>query len=159
MVGIHGKYHAHQGNNSEAYRDGYNRHCGGNRESEEWTWFFQRWRVNSSSSDKWKALTGSLPTGRTHWQSSSSSDKRKALTGSLLLWVRDGHSSVYRDMIDRMASDQRKAGHPFLYVFQCLPIADWNDPMWCTKDIDLDIWTEMIAKHEESSRTWRQQTW
>ena len=56
-----------------------------------------------------------------------------------MLWVRDGHLGVNRDMIYRMVSHQRKEVHPFPYVDCCLPIADWNDLMWSTNGIDPSI--------------------
>ena len=49
---------------------------------------------------------------------------------SLLLWVRDKHSGPNRDMVRQLMKDRIKAIHPFPYVYKCLPIACWNDPMW-----------------------------
>ena len=43
----------------------------------------------------------------------------------------DPDPCINRTMVDRMIRDQRKR-----YIDQCLPIADWNDPMWSTKGID-----------------------
>ena len=54
----------------------------------------------------------------------------------LLLWVREGHLGVNRDMTYSVARDQRKAVHPFPYVDRCLPITDLNDPMWSIKGMD-----------------------
>ena len=41
-----------------------------------------------------------------------------------------------------MVSEQRKAVHAFPYIDRSLPIADWNDPMWSTDDVQSDMLDE-----------------
>ena len=64
----------------------------------------------------------------------------------LLLWVRDGHSGQNRDMVSRLVKDKRKAVYlfKFPYIDKCLPIADWNDPIWINPSI-----SQAVKNHYE----------
>ena len=50
-------------------------------------------------------------------------------------------------MVRQLVKDKIKAVHPFPYVDKCLPIADWNDPMWNTEGFNPSI------SEETGSRT------
>ena len=41
-----------------------------------------------------------------------------------------------------MVNEQRKAVHAFPYIDRSLPIADWNDPMWSTDDVQSGVLDE-----------------
>ena len=44
--------------------------------------------------------------------------------------------------------DKIKAVHTFPYVDKCLPIADWNDPMWNTEGFNPSI-SQAVKNHYE----------
>ena len=69
-------------------------------------------------------------------------------TLGLLLWARDGHSEPNRDMVRQLLKDRIKEVHPLPYIDKCLPIADWNDPMWNTEGFKF-IQPEHIPRCEE----------
>ena len=66
----------------------------------------------------------------------------------LFFWIRDGHSGQNwaRNMVRQLVKDKIKAVHPFPYVDKCLPIADWNDPMWNTEGFNPSISPD-VKKH------------
>ena len=70
-----------------------------------------------------------------------------------MLWVRGGHSNINRDMVHRLVRDQRKAVLPLQHIDRCLlvPIADWNDPMSSTKEIDPIMGPEDTIKTENKT--------
>ena len=49
-------------------------------------------------------------------------------------------------MVRQLMKDRIKAIHPFPYVDKCLPIADWNDPMWNPDGFDPSI-SEQVKIH------------
>ena len=51
-------------------------------------------------------------------------------------------------MVRQLVKDKIKAVHPFPYVDKCLPIADWNDPMWNTEGFNPSI-SEVVTSYYE----------
>ena len=53
-------------------------------------------------------------------------------------------------MVRQLVKDKIKVVNPFPYVddFKCLPIADWNDPMWNTAGFSPSI-SQAVKNHYE----------